>query len=30
MRFFGVIVGVVGPRANDQERILEDIFGAKR
>ena len=30
MRFFGVTVGFVGSRANDQEIILEDIFGAKR
>ena len=27
---FVVIVGFVGSRANDQERILEDTFGAKR
>ena len=24
-----VIVGFVGPRANNQERILEDVFGTK-
>ena len=27
---FGVIVGFMGSGAGDQERILEDVFGAKK
>ena len=30
MGLLGEIVGFVGSRADDQERILEEVFGAKR